>query len=130
MTDFCHIHIDLIAGLPFDSFDGIINSLDFCFKTNAHMIQLGFLKLLKGSLLHKNTYKTKFLSTPPYEIIESEFFSFNELAILRSYDKIIDKFYNSGLYINSLNYGLTLFDRPSKLIVNLADFLNDTPLST
>lgn len=126
----CHIHIDLIAGLPFDSYEGILKSLDFCFNTGANMIQLGFLKLLKGSLLHKNSFNINFLSNAPYEITESEFFSFEELTILRKFDKIIDKFYNSGLYKNSLSYGLTLFDRPSKLIVNLADFLNDTPLST
>lgn len=126
----CHIHIDLIAGLPFDSFEGILKSLDFCFETNAHMIQLGFLKLLKGSLLDKNTYGTKFLSNPPYEIIESQFFSFEELTVLRRFDKIIDKFYNSGLYKNSFNYGLTLFDRPSSFIKELSLFLKDTSLST
>ena len=126
----CHIHIDLIAGLPFDSFEGILNSLDFCFDTNANMIQLGFLKLLKGSLLHKETYETKFLTSPPYEITSSQFFSFEELTVLRGFDKIIDKFYNSGLYKNSFSYGLTLFSRPSDFIKELASFLKDTPLSS
>ncbi len=126
----CHIHIDLIAGLPFDSFEGICNSLDFCFKTNANMIQLGFLKLLKGSALSKNTYNTKFLSHPPYEVIESEFFSFEELNLLRSYDKIIDKFYNSGLYKNSFNFILGAFNRPSNLIKKLAEFFSEYNLSS
>lgn len=126
----CHVHIDLIAGLPFDSFEGILKSLDFCFSTNAHMIQLGFLKLLKGSLLYKNTYNTKFLDEPPYEIISSPFFSFDELMILRQYDKLIDKFYNSGLYKNSFKYGLTLFENPSKMIIALSEFFDDIALSS
>ena len=107
----------------------ILKSIDFCFDTNSHMIQLGFLKLLKGSILHNDTHGALFLNEPPYEIIESPFFTFNELSVLREYDKIIDKFYNSGLYKNSISYALTLFDNPSDMLSALAQFLKGSSLS-
>ena len=120
-----HIHIDLIAGLPKDSFNGILKSIDYCLELKPNMLQLGFLKLLKGSILESQKYESKFLNEPPYEILCSENFTFEELQLLKKLEKLIDKFYNSGAYANSFNYALKLFDRPSSMLLELNKFIHN-----
>ena len=118
----CHIHLDLIAGLPKDSYDGINKSLDYCLSLKPHMLQLGFLKLLRGSKLCNDTEGIVFLNEPPYEVLYSDGFNFMELNRLRKIALILDKFYNSGIYINSIRYAQTLFERPSAMLYALNDF--------
>lgn len=101
-----HQHLDLIAGLPYENLDRFKISFNDVFRLNPEMIQLGFLKLLKGSpLLEKaELYGYKYRKYPPYEVISSDYITPKELIFLKEIEDIVEKFYNSGLFIKSIWY--------------------------
>lgn len=102
----CHIHIDLIAGLPFDTPETFAQAIDSCLTINPQMLQIGFLKMLKGSSIRKTSEKYDYIYADyaPYEVFKSNTMTCDELIHLKAMGKVIDKFYNSGMYRNSLQY--------------------------
>lgn len=122
----CHIHVDLIAGLPGETYDEILKGVDECIKVRPHMLQLGFLKLLQGSRLAFEDHGCVFSSFPPYEIIKNETLSYTDIMQLKSLESSIDKYYNSGKFVNSIEYALTLFEKPSELFLAITDFERKT----
>lgn len=118
----CHIHVDLIAGLPGEDYEGILDGVDECIKARPHMLQLGFLKLLQGSRLAYLNHGCVFSSFPPYEIIKNEELKYSDIIKLKEIEDSIDKYYNSGKFSNSIEYALTIFERPSDLFSELANF--------
>lgn len=104
-----HIHIDLIAGLPFEDLQSFRKSFNTAFSLKPHMLQLGFLKLLHGSQMRENSekYPCKFSPEPPYEVIETPWITHNELKLLHFTEDALDRLYNSGRFRRTLNYVLT-----------------------
>jgi len=92
-----HIHADLIAGLPFEDLDGVGLSFDAVYP-RCHMLQLGFLKLLKGSPLRERAtdYGMVASPVPPYEVLKTDTLSFADLTLLHRIDEVLDRFGNSG----------------------------------
>jgi len=123
--DNMHIHADLIAGLPGDSYRSIRKSFDALYG-KCHMLQLGFLKLLKGSPLYKRreAYGYCFHSEPPYEVLSSDTLSFDEIMRLKRIEAVLERYVNSGRFRRSM---LVLTDErsPFCLLEALADFLPD-----
>jgi len=120
----CHIHVDLIAGLPFDTPNSFAKSIDACIDVRPQMLQLGFLKLLKGTKLRENSsgYGYVFNDFPPYEVFQSRDMSFADLIKLRGIEAVIDKFYNSGAFVNAINYAIdTVFGGAYAFFDALAD---------
>ncbi len=103
-----HVHIDLIAGLPLESFAEFQNSFNSAYVLGAHQLQLGFLKLLQGSLLRAQaqTLDIQFEVQPPYEILQNRWISAEELDILRKTEDALEHAYNSGRFWFSLQYVL------------------------
>ncbi len=99
----CHIHADLIAGLPFETFDSFARGVDALMDTKAHCVQLGFLKILKGSLMSKNLSGAVFSDYPPYEVLKTDTMTFEQLDKLQKIEAAADKFYNGGFCRQSLN---------------------------
>lgn len=101
-----HLHLDLIAGLPFEDFDTFSNSFDFVYNMKPEMVQLGFLKILRGTEMEKIALKDgyKYSDYPPYEIISNPYISYKEIVRLKDIDTIVDNFYNSGKFKKSLNF--------------------------
>ena len=101
-----HQHLDLIAGLPYESYERFGESFNDLFEINPEKIQLGFLKLLKGSSLRQNSekYGYKFHSKAPYEILSNDYMSYGEIVKLKDIEKLIDIYYNEKLFEHSLNY--------------------------
>lgn len=120
----CHVHVDLIAGLPHDTIKTFSLAVNDCINTNAHMLQLGFLKLLKGSALRKDAeeFNCVYSYFPPYQVLKTSTTTAEDLIFLKSIEEVIEKFYNTGIYKNSLNYGIELFGTPYKLFESLAKF--------
>ena len=79
-----HIHIDLIAGLPFEDFASFASSFNAAYELKAHMLQLGFLKLLHGSPMREDSkrYPCRYSKSPPYEVIETPWLSEDEMKLL------------------------------------------------
>lgn len=101
-----HLHLDLIAGLPFEGFDSFMKSMDDLFTIGPEKIQLGFLKLLKGAQLRVNAeqYGMIYRAYPPYEILETKWLSYKELSKLKHMEDLLDHYYNSGKFQYAMAY--------------------------
>lgn len=99
----CHIHIDLIAGLPYETAESFINGFNECYFLGANMLQLGFLKLLHGSLL-RDDYSCSFSAKPPYEVISTPDMTQADLEKLHIAEKELDRLHNSGRFTRTLEY--------------------------
>ena len=84
-----HLHLDLIAGLPYEDYESFGKSFDYVYDTGCEMIQLGFLKILKGTEMVNNVekFKYKYLDFPPYEVLSNEFISYKEICRLKDIRK-------------------------------------------
>ncbi len=103
------LHLDLIAGLPFETFDRFIKSFNDVFALRAKEVQLGFLKMLRGTNLRKNAkrYGYHFDQEAPYEILYNDTISRDELDRIHDAEHALEKFWNSGRFSQTMN---TLFD--------------------
>lgn len=101
-----HLHLDLIAGLPYETYDKFRESFDYVHRLKPEMIQLGFLKLLKGTKMYdeKEKYGYKYFSKPPYEVFSNEFISFAEMVKLKNLEKVLDFYYNSEKFPESVQW--------------------------
>lgn len=118
-----HLHLDLIAGLPYEDYESFMHSFDEVYKTNPHQLQLGFLKLLKGSQIREDIkHGNQFASFPPYEIISNRYISADELIELKKIEDVLDRYYNSGRFTKTLEY--LSADNPFDFYCSLADFVD------
>ena len=108
------LHLDLIAGLPYEDYDSFINTFNEVLSLRPKELQLGFLKLLKGTKLYKekDLYGYKFNESAPYDIICNDFLSKEDINNIHIAEEAFDYFYNKGYYRNCLNYVLDNIDNP------------------
>jgi hypothetical protein len=101
-----HMHLDLIAGLPYEDFKSFARSFDEVHELLPDMLQLGFLKLLKGSGIRNRAkeYGIEYNSFNPYEVLKSKWISYEELVVLKEVEHILELYYNSGRFKDSLCY--------------------------
>lgn len=101
-----HLHLDLIAGLPYETYEIFKNSFEYVHELKPEMIQLGFLKLLKGTQMYDEIekYEYKYFSKPPYEVFSNRFISFADIIKLKNFEKILDYYYNSEKFSMSVKY--------------------------
>lgn len=101
-----HIHIDLIAGLPFEDFNSFSNSFNIGFSLNAHVMQLGFLKLLHGAEMRENSkkYPCEFSEEPPYEVISTPYLNSFEIDLIKACETSLERLYNSNRFKRLTNY--------------------------
>ncbi|MCL2488418.1 MAG: DUF4080 domain-containing protein, partial [Oscillospiraceae bacterium] len=105
-----HIHLDLIAGLPFETLPRFQDSFDRAYALSAHTLQLGFLKLLHGSKLREQagTLGIVYNQEPPYEILRSPWISGGELRRLKQAENALRHTYNKGRFLSVLDYTLAV----------------------
>lgn len=103
-----HIHIDLIAGLPYETKESFINSFNRAYAIQAHTLQLGFLKLLHGSKLRSQAegFSIKFLDNPPYEVISTLWMEKDDLDELRQVENALQNTYNKGRFLRTMEYSI------------------------
>ncbi|NFG96611.1 DUF4080 domain-containing protein [Clostridium sporogenes] len=120
-------HLDLIAGLPGEDYNSFKNSFNDVYSIEPEEIQLGFLKLLKGSPMRSEAEKWGMVYSPypPYEILNTKDISYEELLILKKVEGVVDKYYNSGKFNNILKYFMGEFKKPFDFYYRLAMFCND-----
>lgn len=101
-----HMHLDLIAGLPYENYESFGQSFDEIHALLPDMLQLGFLKLLKGSGLRARAkeYEIEYNSFNPYEVLKTKWVSFAELNKLKEIEQLLELYYNSGRFKHSLGY--------------------------
>lgn len=100
------LHLDLIAGLPYENLDSFKSTFNETFKLFADELQLGFLKELKGTFisLTKDIHEYNFSPNPPYEIIDNKYISQIDLEIIRFVEAALNKFYNSSNFKRTMDY--------------------------
>ena len=101
-----HLHLDLIAGLPYETLPDFINGFNRAFALRAHTLQLGFLKLLHGSVLRKqaNELGICYSADPPYEITGSPWMNSKDLQVLKKAENALQRTYNKGRFLSTLEY--------------------------
>ena len=99
-----HQHLDLIAGLPNENYESFAKSFDDVFALRPEQLQLGFLKVLKGSYMYKNrmAYGLVYRSEPPYEVLSTNWISYDEMIRLKGIEQIVELYYNSHQYDKTL----------------------------
>ncbi len=92
-----HLHIDLIAGLPFEDFESFQKGFNLAYEINADVIQLGFLKLLKGSQLEREKIEHEFITQDfsPYQVMENKYISYSDLVRLHSAEDAVERLLNT-----------------------------------
>lgn len=120
-----HIHVDLIAGLPLEGYDSFKSSFDDVFGLKAHNLQMGFLKMLKGSSIRKESalYGYRFRDYPPYEVLGNKSISFREMTRLKEIEEVLERYHNSSRFIKTLEYVIeNYFSSPFVFFETLAQF--------
>ena len=99
-----HQHLDLIAGLPNENYESFGKSFDDVFALRPEQLQLGFLKVLKGSYMYenRNAYGLIYRSEPPYEVLSTNWVSYEEMIRLKGIEQIVELYYNSHQYDGTL----------------------------
>lgn len=112
-----HIHIDLIAGLPYEDLAGFGESFNTGYALGAQMLQLGFLKLLHGAAMREEPeeYPCEFSHEPPYEVKRTPWIGPEDLDVLRAAEDALERCYNSGRFRGTVQYvldasGMTPFE--------------------
>ena len=120
----CHVHIDLIAGLPLEGYDSFVSGFNRAYNIGANMLQLGFLKILYGSPMseEKDNYPCEYGSEPPYEVISTPWITADELNKLHICENEVDRLYNSGRFSRTIAY-LKEKMPPYELFYGLGEFL-------
>jgi len=122
-----HIHLDLIAGLPYEGYESFKRSFNdayFC----CDMLQLGFLKLLHGTALRKNAekYGIIYSKTPPYTVLETADISRDELYKLSQIADLLDRYYSSGKFALCLDFAVRRAKNPFDFYEGLYDYMRET----
>ena len=125
-----HQHLDLIAGLPYEDFESFRHSFDTVYALYPQELQLGFLKVLKGSemYLRAQEYGIVYHSTPPYEVLQTKWITCGELLRLKEIEEMLEVYYNSLQYRNTMHAAEALFARPIELYEALADYYREEGL--
>ena len=119
-------HLDLIAGLPGEDYESFKKSFNEVYLIKPEEIQLGFLKLLRGSSMREESedYGMKYSPYPPYEILKTKDISYDELLILKKVEEMVDKYYNSGKFNNIIKYLVKKFETPFEFYLSLGEYFD------
>ena len=119
-----HVHLDLIAGLPYEGYDRFAESFDAAYGC-ADLLQLGFLKLLYGTELRERMeeYGYRCLSSPPYTVLKSRWITYGELQRLSHIAEVLDRYLESDGFVHTLWYLTPLMKSPFRFWEGLCDFL-------
>ena len=122
-----HQHIDLIAGLPYEDFDSFKKSFNYLYDFKIEKIQLGFLKMLKGSLVRsqEDVFHYEYTDYAPYEVLKNEFLSTDEIIELKKIDYVVDKIYNEGSFKRTLEILERVYTSPFAMFEDLANFIDE-----
>lgn len=122
-----HCHLDLIAGLPGEDINSFKRSFDMCMKIKPDVLQLGFLKILKGSPIEKEVdkYNICYLSFPPYQVLSTKDISYKEINTLKKLEKVFDIYYNSGNFRLTIGYILDMVNSQFDFFKELSNYLEN-----
>lgn len=119
-----HQHLDLIAGLPLEDYASFEQSFKEVYNMKPDQLQLGFLKVLKGSSMERSAkkYGIVYRNSAPYEVLTTDRLSFDEVLRLKGICEMVEVYYNSGQFSHAITYLEHFYPSPMKLYEELYDF--------
>ena len=101
-----HQHLDLIAGLPYEDYDSFRHSFNDVYALKPQQLQLGFLKVLKGSHMMEmcREYGIVYKTQEPYEVLSTKWLDYDHVLKLKTVENMVEVYYNSGQFQNTLEY--------------------------
>ena len=119
-----HEHLDLIAGLPYEDYETFAKSFDEIYALKPNQLQLGFLKVLKGSYMYEHAaeYGLRYRTRPPYEVLATNWLSFDEVINIRQVEEMLEVYYNSGQYEVTMKILETQYDSPFAMYQQMGIF--------
>ena len=119
-----HQHLDLIAGLPYEGYDSFHKSFCDVYALRPEQFQLGFLKVLKGSHMMEMTgeYQILYKDREPYEVLSTAWMTYGEILRLKMVESMVEVYYNSGQFQNTLEYLENFFQDAFSIYERLGSF--------
>lgn len=119
-----HQHLDLIAGLPHEDYASFGRSFNDVYALRPEQLQLGFLKVLKGSMLHQKQAEFSIVShdAAPYEVLTTHVLPYEDTLKLKYIEEMVETYYNSGRFLHTLEYLEPLYESPFAFFEELSQF--------
>lgn len=122
-----HQHLDLIAGLPYEDYESFAISFDRVYHMHPEQLQLGFLKVLKGSYMEEQAaeYGLVYMDRAPYEVLYTRWLSYEDVLQLKKIEEMVEIYYNSNQFTHTLPALETCFESPFRMFEELARFYEE-----
>lgn len=122
-----HQHLDLIAGLPFEDYESFGQSFNRVYAMHPEQLQLGFLKVLKGSNMqeHAAEFGIRYLDNPPYEVLCTNWLSYEDVLRLKAVEEMVELYYNSNQFTHTLLFLEQAFPTAFAMYETLAEFYRE-----
>lgn len=122
-----HVHLDLIAGLPYEDMDSFVRSFNDVYAMRPEQLQLGFLKVLKGSYMEEmaSEYGLVYRKCPPYEVLYTKWLSYDDVIRLKKVEEMVELYYNSGQFTHILPVLVRSFGSAFEMYDRLALFYQE-----
>ena len=122
-----HVHLDLIAGLPYEDYQSFANSFNDVYAMKPQQLQLGFLKVLMGAYMHEmaEEYGLSYLDKPPYEVLFTKWLSYDDVVRLKHIEEMVEIYYNSNQFTHTLCVLEKEFATPFSMYEALAEFYEE-----
>ena len=122
-----HQHLDLIAGLPYEDVESFAHSFDDVYALKPEQLQLGFLKVLKGSFMqeHQEEYGIVHKAHPPYEVLYTKWISYEDVLRLKGIEEMVEVYYNSRQFTNTMEELEKEYDSAFTMYDRLASYYED-----
>lgn len=124
-----HQHLDLIAGLPYEDYKSFENSFNDVFNLGIEHLQLGFLKMIKGTGIRNRAdeHEFRYKDYPPYEVLYNKYISYDQILKLKDIEEILERYFNSKNFVLSMRYIIYNFYKqsPFKFFEDFATYFND-----
>ena len=122
-----HEHLDLIAGLPYEDYATFAKSFDEIYELKPNQLQLGFLKVLKGSYMYEHAaeYEIVYHAKTPYEVMKTKWLSFDDVLKIKQVEEMLEVYYNSGQFEITMKVMEPLFDSAFAMFQELGVFYEE-----
>lgn len=125
-----HQHLDLIAGLPYENYDSFAHSFNEVYAMKPDQFQLGFLKVLRGSVMHEKMkdYKLLCQNRPPYEVLSTKWLPYRDVIRLKKVEEMVEVYYNSFQFSHTMERMEELFPSAFAMYEKLGDYYEEKGL--
>lgn len=125
-----HQHLDLIAGLPYEDYKTFQKSFDDIYALRPNQLQMGFLKVLKGSFMyeHAKEYEILYHNRPPYEVLSTKWLSYEDILKMKRVEEMLEVYYNSGQFEIAMKVLNCCYSSAFEMFQKLGDFYEEKKL--